>query len=131
MTRQARLIAEGLGLLRGVRVVRAGVDLQLGEELTAEDALREHALDRLGDRQGGLAVEEFFVGLDAEAAGLAAVVVVVLLLELAAGEQDLVGVDDDDEVARVDVRRERSLVLAAEDRGNAAREAAERFALSV
>ena len=49
----------------------------------------------------------------------------LLLLELGAGEGDLVGVDDDDEVAGVDVRGEGRLVLAAQEDGGLAREAAE------
>jgi hypothetical protein len=39
-----------------------------------------------------------------------------LLLALVAGQRDLLGVDDDDEVAGVDVRGEDRLVLAAEER---------------
>jgi hypothetical protein len=46
------------------------------------------------------------------------VVVGLLLDQLAAGQRDLGGVDDDDEVATVNVRREGRLVLAPqEDRG--------------
>jgi hypothetical protein len=52
------------------------------------------------------------------------VLVIFLLLELAAREADLVGVDDDDMVAAIDMRRVARLVLAAQnvrdDRGDAA-----------
>jgi hypothetical protein len=44
---------------------------------------------------------------------------------LVAGQGDLGGVDDDDEVATVDVRREGGLVLAAEQRRNGHGEATE------
>jgi hypothetical protein len=40
-----------------------------------------------------------------------------LLLTLVAGQRDLAGVDDDDEVTGVDVRGEDRLVLAAEQGG--------------
>src|SRR5690348_15377363 len=99
------------------------VDLELREELAAEDVLREHALHGLLDRELGLANEKLAVRLFAEATRLAAVTNVLLLLELAARELDLARVDDDDEVTGVDVRGEGRLVLAAEDHRNAGREA--------
>src|SRR5436309_327440 len=43
----------GRGLLRLVRVVRSGIDLELGQLRTAEGALGEHALDRLLDHPFG------------------------------------------------------------------------------
>ena len=54
-----------------------------------------------------------------------------LLVELLAGDRDLLGVDDDDEVAGVDVRRVLRLVLAAERVGDLRRETAERLAVGV
>ena len=51
-----------------------------------------------------------------DAADIAGVVVVDLLVALAPGEHHLVGVDDDDVVAIVHMRRERGLVLAAQAR---------------
>ena len=60
-----------------------------------------------------------------QAAREAGVAVGLLLLELGAGEGDLLGVDDDDEVATVDVRGEGRLVLAAQQDRGLAREAAQ------
>jgi hypothetical protein len=57
------------------------------------------------------------------------VAVVHLLLALLPGHRDLLGVDDDDEVARVDVRRVRRLALAAQGVGDLGREAPEGLAL--
>src|SRR5699024_10273763 len=48
-----------------------------------------------------------------------------LLLTLGPGQRHLVGVDDDDEVAAVDVRGEGGLVLAAQQRGSVAGQAAQ------
>jgi hypothetical protein len=48
-----------------------------------------------------------------------------LLLALVAGEGDLAGVDDDDEVTSVDVRREGGLVLATEQGRHVGGEAAQ------
>src|SRR5262249_35146799 len=59
-----------------------------------------------------------------DAADEAGVVVIDLLLQLAAGQHDLLGVDDDDIVTAVDMGRVARLVLAAQpqrdDRGEAA-----------
>jgi hypothetical protein len=49
----------------------------------------------------------------------------LLLLTLVAGQGDLLGVDDDDEVTGVDVRGEGRLVLAAQQRGRLRRETPE------
>jgi hypothetical protein len=59
------------------------------------------------------------------------VAVVALLVELVPGHDDLLRVDDDDEVAGVDVRRVLRLVLAAQGVRDAGREPAERLAVGV
>jgi hypothetical protein len=97
--------------------------LSLVRSSTTEDVLRQHALHGLHDGQLGLALDEVAVDLAAEAAGLTAVAHVLLLLELAARQLHLRRVDHDDEVAGVDVRREGRLVLPAQHRRDAAREA--------
>src|SRR5205814_9705798 len=87
-----------LRLLRGVRVLRAGVDLELLRLRAAELVLRQHALDDLLDQHLGLGVEQLAEGTLAQTAGVTAVPVGELLLALVTGERDLLGVDDDDEV---------------------------------
>src|SRR5215210_1491434 len=57
--------------------------------------------------------------------------IVDLVVQLLAGHRDLLGIDDDDEIACVDVRRELRLALAAERVRDAGRETAERLSLSV
>ena len=106
-------------LLRRVRMVGARIDAQVAELRAAERAARQHALHRLlDDALGELALEDRARGALLDAADVAGVVVVDLLLALAAGEHDLVGVDDDDVVAVVDVRRVARLVLAAQPHGD-------------
>src|SRR6187431_883266 len=62
--------AQGLGLLCSVGVIRSGVDLELGDELTSEDVLGKHALDRNADGQLGL-LDQGLVELEAlHAAGI-------------------------------------------------------------
>src|SRR5690348_16900389 len=101
-----------------MRMVRRGVNLELRQQLPTENALREHVLDRPLDGELRLALEQVPVALGPEAARVGAVVVVELLVELVAGELHLPGVDDHDEVTRVDVRREGRLVLATKNAGD-------------
>ena len=68
---------------------------------------------------------------DLQAARIAGVAVVQLLRALVARDRDLLGVDDDDEVAGVDVRRVGRLALAAQRVGDLGRQAAEGLALGV
>src|SRR5690625_715968 len=116
---------EGLRLLRGVRVVRAGVDLELLQLLAAEGVLREHAADRLLDGALGEALEQLRVADGLEPARVPGVAVGDLVLALAPGQGDLRGVDDDDIVTTVDVRGEARLVLPTEQGGDLRRQSAE------
>src|SRR5215207_5816004 len=108
-----------------MRVLGALVDAEVAEDLPEQGASRQHALDRLlDDALGEAALEYVLGGALLDAARIAAVVVIDLLLALAPGEDHLVGVDDDDVVAAIDVRGVARLVLAAQahrdDRGEAA-----------
>src|SRR5206468_1271926 len=91
----------------------------------AELVLEEHALDRELDDALGMQLLHSLVGVEVAAAGVAGVGVVLDNVGLAAGDFDLVGVMDDDEVAGVDVGGVGGLVLALEDDGEARGEAAE------
>ncbi len=75
----------------------------------------EHLLERLG----------------LHVADRAGVPVVDLVLQLAAGDADLLGVDHDDEVAGIDVRGVDGLVLAAQPMGQGRGQAAQRLAFGV
>src|SRR4051812_35645973 len=118
----------GLG---GMRMGRAGVDLELAEHRAAEAVLRNHALDRLAhDFLRPLGHEICVLG-GAQPARVARVPVRDLLVELVGREDDLVGVHDDDEVAGVDVRRVDRLVLAPEQVGDLGGEATEDQAVGI
>src|SRR3954468_3479735 len=109
---------EGLGLLRSVGVLGACVDLELGEHLPAEAVVRQHPLDGALDDAVGVRAQLVADVDRLEAARVTGVPVGDLVLALGAGQRDLARVDDDDEVADVDVRGVLGLVLAAEqDRG--------------
>ena len=101
-------------LLRGVGVIRACVDLQLAGDGAAELVLREHADDGLLHEAVGGPLEDLADGAGPQATRVSGVVVQELAVALVAADRDLVGVDDDDEVAAVNVRRKGRLVLAAQ-----------------
>ena len=108
-----------------------GVDLQLGDLLAGQAVAGQHALDGDADDLFGAAVEHLLQRAGLEPARVARVAVVELLGALVAGHGDLLGVDDDDEVADVAVRRVGRLALAAQEVGDLGREAAEVLALGV
>ena len=123
--------ASAFGVLGLVRMVRAGVDLQLAQLGRGELVLGEHALHRLAQHLLRAPVELLAERALAQPARVAGVVVVDLLVELLAGDVDLLGVHDDHEVARVDVRRVGRLALAAQHVRDLRREPAERLGLGV
>src|SRR4051812_38065271 len=108
-------------------MVGAGVDLQLAQLLDAETVPRKHAFDGPSDDLLGAPLEEMSEGLLLVALGMAAVPDVQLGFFLVAGHCDPRGVEDDDVVARIEVRRPRRLVLALEHAGNLRRETPERL----
>src|SRR3984885_15489653 len=118
---------QGLGLLGAGRVVVSNVELELGQHLAAEPALREHPPHGLLDREGAVSREQMPVALGAKAAGNARVAVVKLLVELRARQEDLVRVHDDDEVPRVLVGSVLGLWVAARHVGDLAGQTAERL----
>src|SRR5579871_4732356 len=84
---------ERLGILRRVRMVRAGIDPQIAKLAAAERPVRQHALDSLfDDALGKPALHDRFRGALLDAADMAGVMVIDLLLALPAGEDDLVGI---------------------------------------
>src|SRR5688572_646256 len=118
-------------LLRGVRMLLAADDLELLEHLPTERALRQHAFD--GNLDGALRVrlQQLLERLLLHVADRARVAVVDLVLELAARDADLLGIDDDDEVARVYVRGVDRLVLAAQPMSQRRGQTAESFSVGI
>ena len=73
------------------------VDAEIAELRAAERPVRQHALHRLlDDALGELALEDRARGALLDAADEVGVVVIDLLVALAAGQDDLFGVDNDD-----------------------------------
>src|SRR3954452_21242525 len=95
-------------------MIRPGVDLQLLDLRARKPVPGEHPLDGFAQHLRRPPRELVLERPRAEAARVARVPVVHLVLELVPGDRDLLGVHDDDEVARVHVRRVLGLRLAAE-----------------
>ena len=87
------------GLLGGVGMLGALVQVQTGQSVLAQGVLGQHALD--GQLNGVVGAGSHHVaGLGLlQAADPAGHPVVLLLLGLLAGQNSLVGVDDDDVIA--------------------------------
>src|SRR6185295_12170708 len=96
---------EDCRILAAMRMLGAVVEVQGAHLVAAERTARDHALDSLLDNAlGEPALEDLSCRDLLEAAGIAGVLVIELLLELAAGKADFVGIDDDDMIAAIDVR---------------------------
>ena len=105
-------------VFRCMVVLAACVNLQAGSSLTADRILREHTLYcsfhcefRTLSHQG--TILNFLQ--TADPAGMSAI---VLLIQLLTGEDCLLCIDDDNEIASVYVGSELSLVLAAKESCN-------------
>ena len=112
-------------------MLAAGVGAQAGHGVAADGVGGDHALHgklhgklRLGLHQGVIAG-----GL--QVADVPGVAVVVLLLRLAAGEDGVLAVDDDDMVAAVHMGSEGDLVLAPQEHGSLSGYTAQRLARGV
>src|SRR4029453_13531214 len=112
-------------------MLRARVDLELGDLPPREPVLRKHPLDSHAENLLGPPLHLLAQSPAADAARVPRVPVVALLVELVARDLDALGVDDDDEVTGVDVRRVLGLALAAERVGDPRRKATKRLPLGV
>ena len=82
----------------------AGEDAQTLELPLGDGVLLQHAADSQAHRQLGLSLHQGLVLGLFQTAGITGVGTVVLLLQLLAGEDGVLRVDDDDVVAAVNVR---------------------------
>ena len=102
------------------------VDVDVLDELASETVFGEHTLHHAEEEGVHTGFEvlvvgflhQHFGGLLTLTAGITGVVKVNLVGHLVAGQDDLVGVDDDDVVATLDVGRVAGFVFAAKNEGN-------------
>jgi len=113
------ILGEGddLGVLGLVLVGVAGIDVQFAEDLATEAVVGDHAPDGVFDQQFGVAAPDGGDIFGLLPTDIAAETGVGFVFLLASGEADFAGVDDDDEVAAIDVGAENGFVFAAEQTG--------------
>src|SRR5947209_16875207 len=107
-------------------MIGAAVNAEVAHLDATERTTRDHALDGLLEHAlGMLAFEDLARGALLDVADIAGVLVIGLLLALATGEDRMLGVDDDDVVAAINVRGVGREVLAAQAHGDDGGEAAD------
>lgn len=104
---------EGLRLLRSMGMLRACVDLELADELAREAILGQHSPHSALNGLARIVGQKFAIGNLTKTARITGVACGHLGASLIAGQRDFLGVDDDDEVTRVDMTGKLGLVLPA------------------
>ncbi len=89
-----------------MRMVRTGVDTQVGHLLATKRATWKHALDSLHhDALRMVTIQNFVSCAFLDAAGMTGMPLVGLVVTLVAGQEDLLGIDNNDMVATINVWR--------------------------
>jgi len=114
-----------------MRMLTTGVDFQFGELSGAKSGVGEHSFHRALDDCRGTALSERLQGFLFETVREAGMSRINFLGFLFAGDFDLLGIDDDDEITRVNVGRELRLVFASQDVGDSGSQTAKGFAFGV
>ena len=99
-------------------MLATGIDVEVAVELGTEAVLGEHTFDGVLEDTLGVGGTHLGRGGLALAAGIAGVALVDLVGLFLAAEDALLGIDDDDVVAAVDVRGVARFGLAAQDVGH-------------
>ena len=98
-----------------MRMLRPGIHLQVTQLSGTQTRAGKHALDSFFDDEFGLFLEVLRRSGYPHAPGIARMADILLVRKLVAGQLHLLGVDNDDVVATIDVRSEPRLVLAAQN----------------
>ena len=112
-------------------MLTAAIDLQAGHGILADHIARHHAADSQLHGQLGALPHQGAVLHFLQAADPAGVGAVILLLQFLAGEDGLLRIDDDDEVAAVGVGGVLRLQLAPQQVGGGGSGLAQRLASSI
>ena len=100
-------------------MLRTGIHMQVAVESSTKTVFRKHATDGVFEDAFGVFGEYLFRGGLALAAGISGIALVDFVGHLLAGEDNFLGIDDDDVVAAVNVRSEARFGLASQDVGHA------------
>src|SRR5713101_1682929 len=111
---KSRLQRNSLGLLPRVPRQTSGipVDAQLLRAPRAQLVLRQHAENRFADHPVRLGLAQPFRRYFLQPAGISAMRIINFLLDLVSGHANLVGINHDYVVARIEVWRKAGIVLA-------------------
>ena len=120
-----------MGLLRSVRMRLRTVHFEARELNVAHLIRRQHAADGALDQPFGIAFANVLRGLRAQTTGISAMAAVKFLRPLLAAELNFLGVENNDEVAVVDVRSPGRFVLAGDGPCNTNRERAQTLARGI
>ena len=96
-----------------------GIDMQVAVQGVAKTVFRKHATDSVFENALRMGGEDLCRGGLALATGISSVALVDFVSHFLAGEDNLLGIDDDDIVAAVDMRGVARFGLAAQDVGYA------------
>jgi hypothetical protein len=99
-------------------VLGTGIHMKVAIELVAKTILRKHSADGVFENALGMAGENLSGSGLTLTARITGVTLINLVGHFLPGEDDFLGIDDDNVVAAVDVRGEARLGLATEDVGN-------------
>lgn len=99
-------------------MIRSGVNLQLEQLTSSQRPSWKHAFDGMGDEPLGVFLASFGHGREPAATGIFSVSEVALVLFLFPRQSNLLGVDHDDEITGVEMRRKDGLVLSAQHGGD-------------
>ena len=114
-----------------MRMLDAGVDFQFGELSGAESGVGEHSFDRTLYDCRRTALSERFQGFLFETVRKSGMPRINFLSFFLAGDFDFFGIDNDDEITRVNVGRELRLILASQDVGDSGSQTAKGLAFGV
>ena len=98
-----------------MRMVRPGIDLQLGYHFGSEPVLGQHSFNRRFDNLLRFALEHFPRGHTLDPARVARMPVINLIIKFIAGKADLLSVNNDDKITRIHMISENRLVLTPEN----------------
>src|SRR5713101_2086070 len=117
--------SDDLRFLRDLTVVGSGVDTKSLQHVGAQGVVLQHSTNRVRDWKRRVELLRLAERPRPKSARVPRIPGVLLAQELGAADLDLGSVDHDHVVAGVQVRREGGLVLATQDLGHAARQAAQ------
>ena len=106
-------------------MLSAAVDMQAGQRILGDDVAGHHAADGQLHGQLGLVLHQQAVLGLMQAAGVAGVTEILLVFSFSTGHDELVSVDNNDVIARVDVRCVFRLVFATESESDFSGKAAD------